>query len=77
MHGLGAADPWVNTGLAFMSTTRPIATVGGGVVVRGGPVLLDVGYRFNRIFTNESLAGALTGGDVDGHQLRAGIGVSF
>lgn len=77
MSGLGAADPFVNAGLAFLTTTRPLASVGGGIVFQRGAVMVDAGYRFNRIFANESITGAVAGGDIDGHQLRAGLGVRF
>jgi opacity protein-like surface antigen len=75
--GLGAADPYVNAALGFLTTTRPLASLGGGVVFQSGAVMLDAGYRFSRIFAANSVAGTLTGGDIDGNQVRVGLGVRF
>jgi hypothetical protein len=77
VDGLRGADPYINAALGFMTTTRPLATVGGGVVFQGGRVVVDAGYRFSRIFANGSLAGLFSAGDIDANQLRVGFGVRF
>jgi hypothetical protein len=64
--------------LGFVGRTMPIASVGGGLVARGGPVVFDVGYRYKRLFADDVLQAALGFGQpLHAHQLRAGIGVRF
>jgi opacity protein-like surface antigen len=77
-RGAGStADAVVNTGLRFLEGTEPLLGAGGGVVVQGGPVFLDVGYRYKKILAGDSLQRFLTGGDVNINQLRIGAGVRF
>jgi len=71
------ADLLVDAGLRFLNTTDPIAAVGTGVVIQGGPLVATVGYRFSRIFTNSGLTGLLSGGNMDFHEVRFGVGVRF
>jgi len=40
-------------------------------------MLLDLGYRYNKISTGNAIQSALTGGDFGVHQFRTGIGVRF
>lgn len=76
--GAGARpDLVINTALRFLDQTRPMLGVGGGVVVQGGPMLLDLGYRYNKIATGNALQSALTFGDFGVHQFRVGVGVRF
>lgn len=70
-------DAVVNTALRFFDRTEPLLGVGGGVVVQGGPVFLDLGYRYKKILAGESLQSVLTGGDVSVSQVRFGVGVRF
>jgi len=46
-------------------------------VVQGGPVFLDVGYRYKRIISRNSLQSLLTGGDIGVNNVRVGVGVRF
>lgn len=71
------ADAITNTALRFFGRTEPLLGAGGGVVVQGGPVFLDFGYRYKKILAGDSLQGLLTGGDVNVNQLRVGAGVRF
>ena len=77
--GIGSTttDALVNLGLRFLDTTDPIAGVGGGLIVQGGSVVATIGYRFNRLFASDALAGLLTGGNLDVNEVRVGIGVRF
>jgi opacity protein-like surface antigen len=50
---------------------------GGGLLIQGGPVVVDLGYRFNRISAGNAVQSALTGGDLGVHQVRFGLGVRF
>ena len=62
--------------LGLAGRTAPLAGVGGGVVLRGGPVVLDVGYRYKQLFPNAVVEAALgLGQPLRTHQVRAGIGV--
>jgi opacity protein-like surface antigen len=76
-------DGWVgaltNTGLAFLSRTEPLVGAGGGVMLQGGPLVVDLGYRYKKILAGSGLASAFSlGGDgFDVNQVRVGIGVRF
>lgn len=64
--------------LGLAGRTAPLAGVGGGVVLRGGPVVFDVGYRYKQLFPNAVVEAALgLGQPLRTHQVRAGIGVRF
>ena len=79
VSGLGATtDPFTRTALNLLDSTEPIAGAGGGVMFRGGPLLIDVGYRYKQIFA-DSLVGTLlsTGQGLRSHQVRFGMGVRF
>jgi hypothetical protein len=79
MGGLGPmADAVTRTALSLLDSTDPIAGFGGGVMFRGGPLLIDVGYRYKQIFS-DSLVGAVlsAGQDLRSHQVRFGMGVRF
>jgi hypothetical protein len=75
-HGSGA-DPIVNTALGLFDSTEPMLGVGGGVIVQGGPMFVDIGYRYRKIFASDSLQSFLTGGDINLNQVRFGVGVRF
>jgi hypothetical protein len=71
------ADAIVNTALNFLNRTEPMFGAGGGVVVQGGSVFLDLGYRYKKILAGDSLQGLLTGGDIGINEARIGVGVRF
>ena len=71
------ANAIVNTALNFLDRTEPMLGAGGGVVVQGGPVFLDLGYRYKKILAGDSLSGFLTGGDFSVNEARIGVGVRF
>ena len=51
---------------------------GGGLMLRGGPVLFDVGYRYKQLFADDITQFALGFGQpLRSHQARVGIGVRF
>jgi hypothetical protein len=75
--GAGRVDDFVNGALGFFGETEPLLGVGGGVLVQGGPVFLDVGYRYKKILVGDSLQSFLTGGDLSVNQIRIGAGVRF
>jgi opacity protein-like surface antigen len=64
--------------LGFAGRTTPLAGFGGGVLLRGGPIVFDVGYRYKQLFPNAVVETALgLGQPLRTHQVRAGIGVRF
>jgi opacity protein-like surface antigen len=70
-------DAVINVALAFLDRTRPIVGGGGGVMLQGGPLVVDLGYRYTNILAGDVVQEALTGGRLDVHQFRVGIGVKF
>lgn len=74
----GTAGAIVDTSLRLLNRTEPLLGVGGGVLLQGGPLLLDLGYRYKKIVAGDSLQTLLNGGrDFDVSQARVGIGVRF
>jgi hypothetical protein len=74
----GPGDDFVNVGLQFLDSTEPLLGLGGGVMVHGGPLVFDIGYRFRKIFADSGLASVLDRTDgLTTSQARVGIGVSF
>ena len=79
LHGLGSGlvDTISGVALQFLSETDPVASVGGGVTIGGGPVVADLGYRYRRIFSS-GWVDALTLGDrLQTSEVRFGLGVRF
>ena len=79
VSGFGsAADAIVATGLGLFKSTDPILGIGGGLLLRGGPVVADVGYRYKQVVGADSFASLLSAGQtMRTHQVRFGIGVRF
>jgi len=79
VSGLGGRwDAVANGALNLFSTTEPLLGVGGGVLLQGGRVVADVGYRYKQVVAPNSLAGLLSmGSNLAVHQFRVGIGVRF
>jgi hypothetical protein len=71
------ADFIANTALRFLDDTKPLLGVGGGVLLHGGPVVLDLGYRYKRVVGGDDLQSILTGGDFGFSQIRVGLGFRF
>lgn len=68
-----------NTGLTFLSQTEPLVGAGGGVIVQGGPLVVDLGYRYKKILSSGGLSSAFSLGSdgFDVNQVRVGVGVRF
>ncbi len=74
----GRADTIVDAALAFVDRTEPMLGAGAGVVVQGGALTMDIGYRYNKILVGSGLASALNGGDAYSvNQVRIGVGFRF
>jgi opacity protein-like surface antigen len=64
--------------LTLAGRNQPLAGVGGGVLLRTGPVVFDAGYRYKQLFTNEVVQAALGFGEpLRTHQFRVGLGFRF
>jgi opacity protein-like surface antigen len=70
-------DAIINAGLQFLDRTEPMLGLGGGVILEGGPVVVDFGYRYKKIRAGNVVQSVLTGGDFGVNQLRVGIGFKF
>ena len=74
----GRTDPIIDTALGLISSTQPMLGAGGGVLIAAGRVAVDVGYRYKRISTGNTIAAFLDG---DTHftinQVRVGVGLRF
>ena len=77
--GFGAgADALTAAGLQFLRGTDPLLGFGGGILLRGGPVVADLGYRYKQVVGADSLSSLLSAGQpLRAHQVRFGIGVRF
>lgn len=78
LSGLGSrADALVGAALGFVSRTEPVFGLGGGVVLGGGPLAVDVGYRYKHVAAS-GLASALNAGKAyHVNEARIGVGVRF
>jgi hypothetical protein len=79
LSGLGGrTDAIIDTALGLLNTTRPMLGVGTGVLLQGGPISVDLGYRYKKISAGNTLASVLNAGkDFQINQVRVGIGVRF
>lgn len=78
LSGIGRYGGLANAALRLLDRTEPVASVGGGVIIHGGPLAIDLGYRYKKIFANDPLIQALSLGDgLMVSQVRLGIGVRF
>jgi opacity protein-like surface antigen len=76
IHGF-PGDGIVNAALGLFDRNEPLFGVGGGVMLQGGPVVVDLGYRYKKIAAGDSLQSLITGGDFSVNQVRVGLGVRF
>jgi hypothetical protein len=64
--------------LNFVDTRDPMLGAGGGVLLRGGSVHVDLGYRYKRILSDSLTSSILSvGQNLQTHQVRVGVGVRF
>ena len=74
----GTTGRVIDVGLNFFNRTEPMLGAGGGVLVQGGPVSLDLGYRYKKIMAGNTVASALNAGNAyTVNQVRVGVGVRF
>lgn len=73
----GRTDAVIDAGLTFLNRTEPLLGLGGGVVLQGGPLALDVGYRYKKIMAT-GVASALNARNAyQVNEVRIGLGVRF
>jgi len=78
VNGLGVTDALVRAALNLVDTSDPIVGAGGGVLLRGGPLQFDLGYRYKRILADSAISSLIsTGQKLDSQQVRFGVGVRF
>lgn len=78
VSGFGARpDAAIDTGLALLNRTEPLLGVGGGVVVQGGPLTIDLGYRYKKIMASGASALLNAGNAYQVNQVRVGLGVRW
>jgi opacity protein-like surface antigen len=64
--------------LQFVDRTTPTLGAGGGLLLRGGPMVFDVGYRYKQLFADDMLRiGLGFGQQLHTHQARVGFGIRF
>jgi opacity protein-like surface antigen len=74
----GRTDAIIDTALNLVNSTRPMLGAGAGVLLQGGPVSVDIGYRYKKISAGNTIASALNGGrDYLVNQVRVGVGFRF
>ena len=73
----GRADAVIDAGLGFLNRTEPLLGVGGGVVVQGGPIALDIGYRYKKIMATGVASALNARNDYQVNQVRIGLGFRF
>jgi hypothetical protein len=66
-----------NAGLAFLDSTAPIGTLGGGVTLHAGNFVADAGYRHHRVFSDSWMQALALGGNLSTNEVRFGVGVRF
>jgi len=79
VSGLGGrTDAIIDTALNLINSTRPMLGVGTGVRIQGGPVSVDIGYRYKKISPGNTVAALLNAGkDYKVNQVRVGVGIRF
>lgn len=73
----GRTDAVIDAGLGFLNRTEPLLGVGGGVVVQGGPIALDIGYRYKKIMATGVASALNARNDYQVNQVRIGLGFRF
>jgi opacity protein-like surface antigen len=73
----GRTDAVLDAGLGFLNRTEPLLGVGGGVVVQGGPLALDIGYRYKKIMATGVASAINLRNDYQVNQVRIGLGFRF
>lgn len=73
----GLSGVLTNAGLAMLNRTSPIASLGGGVMLQGGPLFADIGYRHVRVLSDSWMNALALGNSLNTNEVRVGVGVRF
>jgi hypothetical protein len=73
----GRTDAVIDTALGVLNRTEPLLGVGGGVLFQGGPLTMDVGYRYKKIMATGIAATLNAGNAYQVNQVRVGLGIRF
>jgi opacity protein-like surface antigen len=74
----GRTDAIIDTATNLINSTRPMLGAGGGILLQGGPLSLDIGYRYKKISAGNAIVSALNAGqDYRVNQVRIGVGLRF
>jgi hypothetical protein len=74
----GRTDAVIETAANLIDSTRPMLGAGAGILLQGGPLSVDIGYRYKKISAGNAVLAAFNGGqDYTVNQVRIGIGVRF
>jgi opacity protein-like surface antigen len=79
VSGIPSGLPGVltNVGLSLLDRTSPIASLGGGVMLQGGPLFADIGYRHVQVLGDSWMDALALGGSLNTNEVRVGVGVRF
>jgi len=79
VSGLPSGIPSVltNAGLSLLNRTSPIASLGGGITLQGGPLFADIGYRHVQVFGDTWMDALALGSSLNTNEVRVGVGVRF
>ena len=79
VSGIATGLPGVltNVGLSLLNRTSPIASLGGGVTLQGGPLFADIGYRHVRVLSDSWMDALALGSSLNTNEVRVGVGVRF
>jgi len=79
VSGIPGGIPGVltNIGLSMLDRTSPIASLGGGVTLHGGPIVADIGYRNLRVLSSSWMDALALGNSMSTNEVRFGVGVRF
>jgi hypothetical protein len=70
-------DAIIDTGLSFLNRTEPMLGAGAGIVLQGGPLSVDIGYRYKKIMASGAASLLNGGSDYRVNDVRVGVGISF
>lgn len=73
----GRTDAIIDAGLGFLNRTEPMLGAGAGVILQGGPLAVDIGYRYKKIMATGAAALLNGGGAYRVSDVRVGVGISF
>ena len=73
----GNAGLIADIALRFLDRTEPIATLGAGFTIGGGPLIADVGYRYRRVLSSSWMDALAFGDSLHANEVRLGVGVRF